>query len=143
MIIEKIKKEDLPQLLELYKELVPFECSLEKAEKTYDEMIQNEKYYLIAAKEGNEILGSMLAIVCSSITTPFMVIEDVIVKGGTRGKGIGRKLMNKIDEIANENKCDYAILVSSSFRKGAHKFYEAMGFNDSVVGFRKVYNKEI
>ena len=36
--------------------------------------------------------------------------------------------MDRIDEIAQENKCDYAILVSSSFRKGAHKFYEAVGF---------------
>ena len=139
MIIEYIKKEELPQLLELYKTLVPFECSLEKAEKTYEDMINNEQYHLIAAKENGKVLGSMLAIVCSSITTPFLVIEDVIVKEGIRGKGIGRKLMSRIDEIAAENKCDYAILISSSFRKGAHKFYETMGFNDSVVGFRKVY----
>ncbi|MDO5517420.1 MAG: GNAT family N-acetyltransferase [Clostridium sp.] len=143
MVIENIKKEDLPQLLELYKTLVPFDCGLENAEKTYSEMIENEKYHLIAAKEDGQILGSMLVIVCNSLTTPFMVIEDVIVKDGMRGKGIGRQLINRVDKIAQENKCDYAILVSSSFRKGAHKFYEAMGFNDSVVGFRKVYNEEI
>jgi len=139
MIIEKVMKEELPELLELYKSLVPFDCNIEKSEKTYEEIIKNEKYHLIGAKENGELLGSMLAIVCNSITTPFLVIEDVIVKEGLRGKGIGRKLMNKIDEIAEENKCDYAILISSSFRKGAHKFYEAVGFRDSVVGFRKLY----
>lgn len=139
MIIENIKKEDLPQLLELYKTLVPFEANIDKSEKIYEEIIKNEKYHLIGAKENGEVLGSMLAVVCNSITATFLVIEDVIVKEHIRGKGIGRKLMERIDEIAVENKCEYAILISSSFRKGAHKFYEAMGFNDSVVGFRKLY----
>lgn len=143
MIIENIQKEDLPQLLKMYEELAPFRCSLEEAEERYSKMIENEKYYLIGAKEDGHVLGSMLAIICDSIITPFMVVEDVIVRDDVRGKGVGRKLMDRIDEIAQENKCDYAILVSSSFRKGAHKFYEAVGFKDSVVGFRKVYNEEL
>ncbi|NOW53756.1 GNAT superfamily N-acetyltransferase [Clostridium saccharobutylicum] len=69
----------------------------------------------------------------------FLVIEDVVVKEGLRGKGIGRKLMESLDEFAKTKECAYAILVSSDYRKNAHKFYENSGFTDSVRGFRKVY----
>lgn len=67
------------------------------------------------------------------------LVYVVIVKDELRGKGVGRKLMESLDEIAKNRQCAYAILVSSAHRKAAHKFYENAGFIDSVVGFRKVY----
>lgn len=142
MIIEKLKEKDISELLELYKALVPFESSLQKAAKTYEEMQENENYLLLVAKEENEIVGSMLGICCKGLTMPFLVIEDVIVKDGLREKGIGRKLMQSLDEFAKSKECTYSILVSSAFRTGAHRFYEKVGFTDSVVGFRKLYENQ-
>lgn len=139
MIIEKLKIEDVPDLLVLYRTLVPFELSIEKSFETYKEILMNENYSLLVAKEDNRVLGSALGICCKSLTVPFLVIEDVIVKEGLRGKGIGRKLMESLDEFAKRKHCEYAILVSSGFRKEAHKFYDSVGFKDSVRGFRKIY----
>lgn len=139
--VEMLKKEEIPALLELYKALVPHNLSLEKAERTYDEMRANSEYLLLAAKKDGELLGSMLGICCQSITMPFLVVEDVIVKDGVREKGIGRKLMEALDEFAKSRNCAYAILVSSAFRTGAHQFYEKVGYTDSVVGFRKLYEE--
>lgn len=93
----------------------------------------------LIAKDNNEIVGSALGICCMSLAVPFLVIEDVIVKDGNRGKGIGRMLMESLDEFARNKNCAYAFLVSSAFRKGAHQFYEKVGFIDSVAGFRKMY----
>ncbi|WP_010074423.1 GNAT family N-acetyltransferase [Clostridium cellulovorans] len=139
MVIDKLKAEDIPHLLELYSSLVPFELSIENSFEVYKQMLKDESYHLLVAKEDNELLGSVLGICCKSLTVPFLVIEDVIVKEGLRGKGIGRKLMEALDEFAKKNNCAYSILVSSGFRKEAHKFYENVGFIDSVKGFRKVY----
>lgn len=72
MVIEKLKLEDIEGLLELYKELIPFENSLKKSIEIYKEILQDEQYLIVVAKEKN---------------------------------------------------CDYAILVSSDYRKGAHLFY--------------------
>ncbi|MGN0145184.1 MAG: GNAT family N-acetyltransferase [Clostridium sp.] len=141
MIIEKLKIEDIAQVLELNRDLVPFEFSDDKAVELYKEMSLNENYFLAVAKEDNMIIGTAMGICCHALSAPFLVIEDVIVKEGLRGKGIGRKLMESLDEFAKEKNCAYAILVSSGFRKGAHKFYENVGFTDSVRGFRKVYYK--
>ncbi|MDP4143832.1 MAG: GNAT family N-acetyltransferase [Bacillota bacterium] len=142
MIIEKLKVEDIQSLLDLYKELVTFKNSLEESVEIYKEMLNNDKYILLAAKNENELIGSALGICCKSLATsgkPFLVIEDVIVKGGLRGMGIGKKLFEALDEFAKENNCAYSILVSSDFRKEAHAFYENLGFVDGVKGFRKMY----
>lgn len=139
MIIEKLKIEDLSQVLELHSTLVPFEISFDKSIEIYKEMLANENYYLVVVKEDNSILGCAIGICCQCLAVSFLVIEDVIVKDGLRGKGIGKKLMKSLDEFAENKHCAYAILVSSDFRKNAHNFYENMGFTDSVRGFRKVY----
>lgn len=139
MTIEKLKIEDLSQVLELHKTLVPFEIAFDKSLNIYKEMLKNENYYLVVAKEDNDIIGCAIGICCKCLAVSFLVIEDVIVKDGLRGKGIGQKLMEELDEFAKRKECAYAILVSSDFRKNAHKFYENIGFTDSVRGFRKVY----
>ena len=139
MILEKLKEEDIPDLLELYKDLVPFEIFKEKSVETYKEMLTDDNYLLLAAKEDEKVIGSVLGICCKSLTVPFLVVEDVIVKDGLRGKGIGRELMEALDEFAKAKQCAYSILVSSDFRKEAHKFYESIGYKDGVRGFRKIY----
>ena len=75
------------------------------------------------------------------MVNPFLVVEDVIVRSDQRGKGVGRMLMEALDQFAQEKGCAYSFLVSSDFRTGAHSFYESMGYTDGVVGFRKIYNK--
>lgn len=139
MILEKLKIEDLSQVVELHRTLIPFEISYDKSLETYNEILTNENYYLVVAKEDDEVIGSALGICCKCLAVSFLVIEDVIVKEGIRGKGIGRQLMGALDEFAKRNNCAYAILVSSAHRKAAHKFYEKSGFVDDVRGFRKLY----
>ena len=138
--IEALKQEDMPQLIELYKELIPphieFNTSLERCLKTYKTMEQDDCSFLAVAKENGEIVGSALGICCQCLVNPFLVVEDVIVR---RGKGVGRMLMQALDQFAEKKGCAYSFLVSSDFRTGAHSFYESIGYTDGVVGFRKVY----
>ena len=143
--IEALKQEDMPQLIELYKELIPphieFNTSLERCLKTYKTMEQDDCSFLAVAKENGEIVGSALGICCQCLVNPFLVVEDVIVRSDQRGKGVGRMLMEALDQFAKEKGCAYSFLVSSDFRTGAHSFYESIGYTDGVVGFRKIYRK--
>lgn len=142
MVIEKLKLEDLNELLDLYNELTPYENSIGKSTEIYKEILKDDKYLLLVAKDNDRIVGSALAICCMVLALDggrFLAIEDVIVKDGLRGKGIGKELMKAIDEFAIKNNCVYSIVVSSGYRKGAHKFYESVGFTEDVKGFRKGY----
>ena len=144
MIIEKLNFKDIDQLIELYKDLTPFKNDFEKSQEIYEEMIKDENYLLLIAKEGDKVIGSVLGICCKSLASggePFLVIEDVIVDKSIRGKGVGSRLFESIENFAKKKKCTYAILVSSDFRTKGHKFYEKMGFIDGVRGFRKVYTE--
>ena len=141
MIIEKLNIDDLPQVLELYNNLTPFETPISKSIETYEEMLMDENYYLAVAKEDNKIVGTALGICCRSLEVSFLVIEDVVVKDGLRGKGVGKRLMEALDEFSKTKNCAYSILVSSAHRDAAHKFYEKSGFVDEVRGFRKVYDQ--
>lgn len=142
MEIKKMEKQDLEQIQVLYKELVPDGCSMETLKKNFDRTQDQPEYAVLVAKEGDQVLGSAIGIICVALDTPFLVIENVVVDEACRGRGIGRKIFEALDAFAIENGCGYAMLASSGFRHGAHRFYEAVGFDDDVRGFRKYYGKE-
>lgn len=142
MIIERLKPEDIEGLLELYKELMSHENDREKSLEIYEEMLKDDKYLLVVAKEDGKIVGTALAICCMLVGyagRSFMVVEDVVVKSDMRGRGIGKKIMEYINKFAEEKNCGYTILVSQERRKDAHRFYENAGFTEPVRGFKK-YN---
>ena len=134
--------EDLEGLNRLYLQLSGNDHGLSSRYKDIFAQMKSDSAYhlLVAVHENNLVVGSILGIVCKSLTShyeSFLVIEDVIVDDTLRRAGIGRALFEKIEQIALENTCAYSILVSSGFRTEAHRFYENMGYTESVVGFRK------
>lgn len=139
MTIEKMQPEYAAQVLALHQTLVPFALSADYAKALYSTLQNHEDYYLAVAREGDTILGTATGICCHGLGGNFLVIEDFVVQENLRGKGIGTKLMAQLDAFALQRNCIYAILVSSGFRKNAHRFYEKCGFCDDVRGFRKNY----
>ncbi|WP_019553125.1 GNAT family N-acetyltransferase [Propionispira raffinosivorans] len=142
MIIEKLNNQDIPQLLELYKELTPFENSLDKASEVYKKMDENPSYLLLIAKENNEIIGSVCGFIMDSLArsgNPILFIDSIVVKKNSQRMGIGSNLFLKLDEFAKKNHAACAILVSAAFRMAAHEFYKSVGFINDVRGFRKEY----
>lgn len=137
--IRKMLKKDLPQLQDMYRDLIPEGVAIETLERHFDAVAGLSNYFLAVAVRGEKVLGSTMGIVCVALDAPFLVVENVIVDGSCRGQGIGRRIFQELDRFALANKCQYALLVSSGFRKEAHQFYEAMGYNDDVRGFRKYY----
>ena len=143
MTIKKLCIDEIPELIKLYSQLMPDETNKPQVSREiYESIADNDDYLVIVAKENEKIIGSAMAICCKSLALSgknFLVVEDVIVEEGHKGKGIGRKLFEELDKIAHAKNCAYAMLVSSGFRKGAHVFYEKMGYVDDALGFRKMY----
>ncbi|MBO5072027.1 MAG: GNAT family N-acetyltransferase [Eubacterium sp.] len=137
--IEKLNPDDLPQLQQLYKELLPEGCPLATLKKNFAAVSEKPEYCLAAAKREGTLVGTAAGIICTVPDGAFMVVENVVVRKDCQGSGIGRKLLEHLDRFAIENGCIYSLLVSSGFRKEAHKFYENAGYTDDVRGFRKYY----
>lgn len=140
MGVRKAGTKDIPFLEELYRELLP-DCDVAVDEKVIGKIASMPEYYLLVYEEGQEVLGSLLLIICYDPCfrdKNFGVIENVIVRSSCRGKGIGEKLMHEADRIAEENNCLYNMLLSRRHRVEAHRFYEKCGYNGSIsLGFKK------
>ena len=137
MVIEKLQMQHVDQVTALQKTLIPFETSFENAAETYGRMVKRDDYFLAVAREGEEILGTITGICCQGLGVRFLVLEDLVVKETLRGSGIGTQLMAAVDDFGRKKGCAYVFLVSSGFRKQAHKFYEKLGYTADVRGFRK------
>ena len=137
--IQYMEKEDLGQIQQLYQQLLPEGISVEILERQYEVTAERPEYHLLVAKRGEKVVGTSMGILCQALDAPFLVIENVVVDETCRKQGIGREIFAALDGIAKENNCQYAMLVSSGFRKTAHRFYEEMGYTEDVRGFRKYY----
>lgn len=138
--IGRITQEDLIHLKQIYEELIEEPTDLASLEKQFKELDRDPHYYLLGAKDGDELAGTVMGVICRDLiadSRPFMVIENVIVSQHHHRKGVGQLLMNELERIAVEHHCGYMILVSSGHRTAAHRFYENLGYTEDVRGFRK------
>ena len=87
------------------------------------------------------VLGTVSVLCSRTLSGRFAVMEDVVVAENCRGRGIGTALLEAADSFARSRGCGYAIVVSSGFRKDAHRFYEKQGYTEDVWGFRKGYEE--
>ncbi len=139
--MRKATIEDIPGLDKVMQVISDGPGDQDKMASLIERIRQDEQKYLLVAidKESGEILGSLLGIVFEDICgdcRPILLVENVAVLEKFQGFGIGKLMFNEIERWGKEMNCHYEMLVSGMNRVGAHKFYEAIGF-EQVKGFKK------
>jgi GNAT superfamily N-acetyltransferase len=134
------KKEHLPMILELYKQLIPEENPIDiNFANTIWEKIENNDIKYFVAIENNKIISSCYLAIIPNLTRNGKsngFIENVITDEKYRKKGIGKKVIEMAIEYGKQNNCYKIILQSSYKRKENHIFYEKCGFDgDSKRAF--------
>ena len=133
MIIRKGIKEDIPQVLDLVKELAEYENALDKVSNTVERMVKdgfgnNPVYNLFVAENNNQITG--IAITFFRYSTwkgKVLYLEDLVIKNQDRRKGIGKKLFEEVIKFAKKENC-----VGLSL--------QVLDWNESAINFYKKYN---
>jgi len=136
MEIREITENDLNALLELYIQLSPTNIGLsdEKKEIIWSEIQKNKNITYLGVFEDNKLISSCFIAIIPNLTNQgksIGYIENVITDVNYRRKGVGKKLMQKAIEIAQENNCCKIFLESGISRVEAHKFYKSIGFDDT------------
>lgn len=135
------QKEDLQQLLFLYKQLNPEEevIDLEKAYAIWDSTSKSNATKYFIALDHTKIVSTCNITLISNLTRQgksYAIIENVVTDHKYRKQGIGKKVIQNAVEYAKENNCYKVVLLSSAKRMEAHRFYESIGFDgDSKRGF--------
>lgn len=142
MQVEYARPEDAAALVPLMDQLVDTPAEVSLVEQTLVRILADPAYHLLVARENEQILGTMMGILCYDLTgrcDPFMVVENVITAASARGKGISRALMDELERIARAHHCTCMMLCSGQERTGAHEAYRRMGFSDTITkGFKKM-----
>ena len=133
MIIRKGIKEDIPQALDLVKELAEYENALDKVSNNVERMVKdgfgnNPVYNLFVAENNNQITG--IAITFFRYSTwkgKVLYLEDLVIKNQDRRKGIGKKLFEEVIKFAKKENC-----VGLSL--------QVLDWNESAINFYKKYN---
>ena len=128
MIIEKLKREDLPK----YKALIDdaFDGSQDMSSYLeYDE--NNDAYEIIVLKEKEEIVGSITMYKLKLFTfsfQPAIELFNVAVKSEYRRHNLGKILIEYVVDYAKENGYKSIHLTCLENEKTVHDFYENCGF---------------
>lgn len=108
--IRKGIKADIPQVLNLVKELAAFEKAPNEVEVTIDEMNEwgfgNDKQFdFYVAIENSTIIGiALYYFKYSTWKGKCLFLEDIIVTETHRGKGLGKLLFDKVVQVAKQEK---------------------------------------
>lgn len=92
------------------------------------EIIGAPATHLLLAEEGGAVLGSLTLVVFRIPTGLRAWIEDVVVDGEARGKGVGDALNRFALDLAAELGCRTVDLTSRPTREAANRLYQRLGF---------------
>ncbi|MDF2961075.1 MAG: family acetyltransferase [Paenibacillus sp.] len=116
------------------------ESNLTDMKRQVEVISNNPNYYVAVACDGDKVIGTSMGIVCYDLvgnSNSFMLIENVVVLPQYQGQGVGKILMQTLEDFGRNNQCNYVILVSESKRELSHKFYESIGYSTDQRGFKK------
>ena len=134
------RKEHLPGILSLYKQLQPDEkpLAMDEADKIWEKGNQQGITYFVAT-DGDRVISTLYLVIMPNMTRGGRsngLIENVVTHEEYRRKGIGKKLMQMAIDYGKANNCYKIVLLSNIKRKESHLFYESCGFNgDSKRGY--------
>ena len=145
--IREAFRRDLPTLVELMKALVITTSEAESRgastladyEKVFGQIECDPNHHLLVAEVDGRVVGAADLLIVPNIShrgSPWAVMENIIVEEGMRRKGIARRLIRHMIDLAKRSGCYKIGLSSSKKRVAAHRFYESLGFQQYGLGFR-------
>jgi GNAT superfamily N-acetyltransferase len=133
--IRKGIKNDLPQALDLVKELAayekaPLEVSVTLEEMEEDGFGKHPIFEFFVAEAENKIVGMALYYIkYSTWKGKCLFLEDIIVTESFRKSGIGKKLFDEVVNVAKEKKVRRMEWQVLEWNTPAIKFYEKVNSN--------------
>lgn len=140
MQIRPCSTEDFDGVYKLLLQLWPtVEFNKATLQKIFAVTIAQPQQKLIVAVASDEVVGFCSLTIKNNFwqAGSIGVVDELVVDVRHQRQGIGKRLMERIESIAIENKCKRLELESSFHREGAHKFYETTGFVARAYWFSK------
>jgi N-acetylglutamate synthase-like GNAT family acetyltransferase len=139
-VVREAISQDAGALENLYRELVS-DPQIRVLPEQIERLARSSHAFLLVAEIGDIICGTALLTICPDVmygTQPFGIIENIVVAAQSRRRGVGRDLLDRMEQLAQAQDCTKLMLLSSDSRHEAHAFFQRCGFaGDIKKGFVK------
>ena len=143
--IRHAEEKDLPQMLEIYNDVIlnttavyDYEPHTLEMRKQWFETKQQQGFPVFVAEEENKIVGfSSFGPFRAWAAYKYSVENSVYVKASERGKGIGKLLMPPLIDAAKKLKMHTIIASIDATNEASLKLHKSFGFEE-VAHFKEV-----
>jgi putative acetyltransferase len=138
--IRKCVLNDFPNIFKLLEQLWPTEhLDITLLEGVFRKSIASPTQNYLCACDGRCIVGFCSMSIRSSLWQAGNLahIDELIVKEGYRGYGIGTRLLREAEAVAMRQNCKLIELDSGFHRENAHRFYQRNGYQNRGLVFSK------
>jgi ribosomal protein S18 acetylase RimI-like enzyme len=123
-----------PEVVDAFARLLPQLSSSATAltHETLTEIIASPCNTVLLARDpraGGQIVGTLTLVIFRIPTATRAWIEDVVVDGAARGRGVGEALTLTAVKLAKARGAKTVDLTSRRSRQAAHRLYEKAGFH--------------
>ena len=143
-MIRSVQVKDASQIRDLCHQALGYDSTLEKVAAQIEKFNQPELGHFCFVYEDDQtgnVLGYVEAEAYESLYSDAgLNILGLAVFPSAQGHGIGRQLMERVEELAKSRHYAFIRLNSASHRKEAHIFYEHIGYegNKTQKRFLKI-----
>lgn len=138
--IRRAQAGDAEAISKLYGELTTLSTPSVSAERIAT-VAESKLTHLLVCEDNDEVIATALVCLCEDVmfqNQPFAVVENVIVGTQYQREGIGKYLMDYIEDFCLQQNCSKIMLMTGSMNRNARDFYTAMGYDpDAKIGFIK------
>ncbi len=140
-IKELSTKEEMLKNLELLKEVYP-NITHEEYSNELDIMLPHN-YGQVGVFEGDECIGMTGYWIGSKLWCgKYMELDNVVISAKHRSKGVGQKLFEYMQSMAENENCNMMALDSYTDNFAAHKFFYGQGYIPRGFHFINILNKD-
>lgn len=131
--VRKGKKDDLPAVLELVKELAEYEKALDQVNNNVSQMEidgfgENPVFGFLIAEDEDGIIGTSIYYYrYSTWKGRRLYLEDLVVTEKKRGTGAGKKLFEETLEVGKQTNC-------------TGMMWQVLDWNEPAINFYKKYD---
>lgn len=91
-------------------------------------LTKHPNVWCVGAFDGEHLVGFAQLFVLPKTTFLMGYLEDVIVLEEYRGQGLGRKILDHVIKVAEEERCANITLTTRTERIAARSLFESVGF---------------
>ena len=135
-MLRDLKTTDVAAICEINKEALGYSFSSEETSSQLDKLSQDSHHYLLGYEDStsHDLLGYVHAEVYESLYSKagFNILALAVLPQ-RQGKGIGKALLEGLEQETKRRGYEFIRLNSADYRMGAHAFYEKVGYTCDKV----------